>query len=176
MNESQNMQSNGFVINDTAAGYRPHFSPKGSVPANLLTVDIRLERLQLYVTHLEAIILSRHSEISDLNSILDARIEEMLQKQLEHEHIMIHQARRAAMGDALGIIAHKWRQPLNAISLSVQNLTDAWEYGVINEELLNRSTFRVMEQVNLLSQTIDDYRSYINPSGSTEHFNPIQRV
>ena len=48
-------------------------------------------------------------------------------KQLEHERIMIHQARCAAMDEALGIIAHKWRQPLNAIALSVQNLTDAWE-------------------------------------------------
>ncbi len=138
--------------------------------------DIRLERQQLYIYHLESIILSRHSETTDLNSNLEARVEEMRQKQLEHECIMIYQARRAAAGEVLGMIAHKWRQPLNAISLSVQNLTDAWEFGEINEELLNRSTARVMEQVNLLSKTIDDYRSFISPSVTAEHFNPIQCV
>ncbi len=138
--------------------------------------DIRLERQQLYIYHLESIILSKHSETTALNSNLEARVEEMRQKQLEHECVMIYQARRAAMGEVLGMIAHKWRQPLNAISLSVQNLTDSWEYGEINEELLNRSTARVMEQVNLLSKTIDDYRSFINPTATAEHFKPIQCV
>ena len=138
--------------------------------------DIRMERQQLYISHLESIILSRHGETTELNSNLEARVEEMRQKQLEHECIMIYQARRAAMGKVLGMVAHKWRQPLNAISLSVQNLTDAWEFGGSNEELLNRSTLRIMEHVNLLSQAIDEYSSLINPSVTAEHFNPIQCV
>lgn len=138
--------------------------------------DTRMECLQQYISHLESIILSRHGETCDLNSILEVRGEQTRQKQLEHECIMIHQSRHAAMGYVLEMIAHKWRQPLNAISLSVQKLTDSWEFGEINEELLNRSTLGIMEHVNLLSQTIDDYRSFINPSVSAEHFNPIQCV
>jgi len=151
-------------------------APVATSADNQTATDIRLERQQLYIYHLESIILSRHSETTDLNSNLEARVEEIRQKQLEHECVMIYQARRAAMGEVLGMIAHKWRQPLNAISLSVQNLADAWEFGEINEELLNRSTARVMEQVNLLSKTIDDYRSFINPSVTAEHFNPVQCV
>ncbi|HIJ87301.1 MAG TPA: HAMP domain-containing histidine kinase [Desulfuromonadales bacterium] len=120
--------------------------------------------------------MSKYRETQNLHDIMDSRVMEVRQKQLEHERIMIHQARRAAMGEALGVIAHKWRQPLNAISLSVQNIKDAWECGEINEELLERATLNVMERIKLLSHMIDDYRSYIKPSVSTEHFNPIQCV
>jgi len=151
-------------MRDRAMIIDAHKTEPIAAPDAQVTADSRLERLKLYTSHLEAIILSRHTETNDQNGILEARAEETRQKQLEHECILIHQTRRAAMGYVLEMIAHKWRQPLNAISLSVQNLKDDWEYGEINEELLNRSTFRIMEQVDLLSQTIDDYRSYINPS------------
>lgn len=141
-----------------------------------MRADTRLERLQLYTTHLETLLSSRYIETNNMHDFMDSQVKEVRQKQLEHERIMIHQARRAAMGEALGVIAHKWRQPLNAISLSVQNIKDAWEYGELDEEFLDRATLQVMGRVQLLTQMIDDYRSYIKPSVSTEHFNPIQCV
>jgi signal transduction histidine kinase len=120
--------------------------------------------------------MSKYRETHHLHDIMDSRAKEVRLKRLEHERIMIHQARQAAMGEVLGVIAHKWRQPLNAISLSVQNVKDAWECGELDEEFMERTTLQVMERIQLLSQMIDDYRSYIKPSVSTEHFNPIQCV
>ena len=93
-----------------------------------------------------------------------------------HEQVMIHQARHAAMGEMLGTIAHQWRQPLNVISLVVQNMKDAWEYGEFSGELLNLSVSRTMEQIVFLSRTIDDFRMFLNPVETSEFFNPIQCV
>jgi signal transduction histidine kinase len=143
-------------------------------PVDQIPADTHLERLQLYTNHLEELLMSRYRETNNMYDIMDSRAEEVRQKQLEHERIMIHQARRTAMGESLGAIAHKWRQPLNAISLTVQNIKDAWVCGEIDEELLDRATLQVMERITFLSQMIDDYRSSAKPSVSTEQFNPIQ--
>ena len=140
------------------------------------TVDIRLKRLQQYATYLEVLLLRKNSEINILQRIMESRVEEMKQKQNENEHVMIHQARHAAMGEMLGTIAHQWRQPLHVISLVVQNMKEAREYGEFSDELLDRSIFQAMEQVMYLSRTIDNFRTFLNPAKSTEYFNPIECV
>jgi len=125
-----------------------------------------------------------HGDIA-MNGSLDAVVDplpvassddDQQKKYCLHEQIMIQQARKAAMGELLGVVAHKWRQPLNVISLLVQNIKDAWDFGELDESFLQQSTFRILEQVNLLSHTIDDFRSYLNPSNGEEQFNPEQSV
>lgn len=140
------------------------------------TVDIRLKRLQLYVNYLEVLLLRKNNEMSELQKIMEMRIHELLQKQNEHERVMIHQASHAAMGEMLGTIAHHWRQPLHVISLVVQNMKDAWEYGEFDGDLLERSVTKAMEQISSLSRTIDDFRMFVNPVKTTEQFNPIRCV
>jgi len=76
----------------------------------------------------------------------------------------------------LGVVAHKWRQPLNSIALIIHNMVDAWKFGEMNAELLERSELRAMEQINLLSRTIDDFRSFLDPDSTTESFDPVESV
>jgi signal transduction histidine kinase len=147
-----------------------------AIPPTLGNPAVSRERLQLYATHLELMLLRKNSEISDLQRIMEQRVDEMQQKRVEQERIMIHQARHAAMGEMLGTIAHQWRQPLNSISLIFQNLRDAWEYGELDAELFDRSLFKVMEQIMGLSRTIDDFRSFLAPVKSSENFDPIRCV
>jgi signal transduction histidine kinase len=142
-------------------------------PDDFVPVDVRLEHMQKYTTYLEEIIVCKNSEISELQKIMELRIEEMRQQQIKHESLIIHPARQAAMGEMLSTIAHQWRQPLQVISLAVQNMKDAWEYGEFNGELLDRSVFKTMEQVMYLSRTIDDFSSFLKPVKATEYFNPI---
>lgn len=138
--------------------------------------DIHLKRLQRYATHLELLLLRKNNEIYDLQKVMESRVAEMRQKQDEHERVMIHQARHAAMGEMLGTIAHQWRQPLNVISLVVQNMEDAREYNEFSDEILERSIIQTMEQVMLLSRTIDDFRMFLSPVKMTEYFDPMQCV
>lgn len=145
-------------------------------PDGRSSADILLERMQQHTAFLEELILCKNNEINELKRVLALRTEEMKQKQVEYEHVMIHPARYSAMGEMLGTIAHHWRQPLNVISLTVQNMKDAWDYGEFNAELLDRSVFKTMEQVMLLSRTIDDFRTFLNPVETSEIFNPVQCI
>jgi signal transduction histidine kinase len=181
MNDAGSIQLTDITIDKTSSVYcsvagRASGTACAITPVNRRKVETRLERLQRYAAHLEVLLLHKNREVNELHGIMDSRVEEVRQKQIEHERVMIHQARHAATGEMLGTIAHQWRQPLHTISLVVQNMKDAWEYGEFNGELLDRSIFQAMEQVMYLSRTIDDFRTFLNPAKTTEYFNPIQCV
>ncbi|MBF0592280.1 MAG: HAMP domain-containing protein [Nitrospirae bacterium] len=100
----------------------------------------------------------------DFDSMLDSlqqRGEELRQAQDER---MIQQSKMAAIGEMIGAIAHQWRQPLNAISLIVMDLKDAYEFGEFSKDYLFNSAQKTMEQIKYMSSTIDDFRNFFKPS------------
>jgi len=83
---------------------------------------------------------------------------------------MLVQSRHSAMGEMVGNIAHQWRQPLNALALTIQNLEDAYEYGEVNGEYISDMVKKSMFQINYMSSTIDDFRSFLQPSNLNDSF------
>jgi len=138
--------------------------------------ETRLERMERYTHHLEGMILRKNDEMRFLRRTMASLVEEEAQKAKVNERVMIHQARQAAMGELLGVVAHHWRQPLNVIALVVQNMKEAWEAGEFDSGFLDRSIFRAMEQINQLSRSIDDFSDLLKPAKQTEHFDPKQCV
>jgi two-component system CheB/CheR fusion protein len=84
-------------------------------------------------------------------------MEELRQK----DRLMLQQSRLAAMGEMLGNIAHQWRQPLNVLGLQVQELRMSHKHGRFTEELLNSTVDKVIEIIQHMSQTIDDFRDFL---------------
>ena len=78
----------------------------------------------------------------------------------EKERLLLQQSRQAAMGEMLGNIAHQWRQPLNALGLTIQELSLAYEFGRFTKEYLDASIAGAMEIIFQMSQTIDDFRNF----------------
>ncbi|NEX17987.1 MAG: hypothetical protein C1943_15550 [Halochromatium sp.] len=97
-----------------------------------------------------------------------------LNKQLvyvrEQEHLLIHQARLAAMGEMLGNIAHQWRQPLNALALVLGNLQDAERHQELTSEYLARKVADAQRLIDKMSTTISDFRNFFRPDKSAETF------
>jgi signal transduction histidine kinase len=82
----------------------------------------------------------------------------------------------AAMGEMLGAIAHQWRQPLNALGLIVQNLKDAYAYGELDRQYLERTVQKSMAQIQHMSKTIDDFRNFFHPDREKTVFDTMQAV
>ncbi len=94
---------------------------------------------------------------------LERRIEEELNKRKEQEQILIHQSRSAALGEMMGMIAHQWKQPLTTLSLIIQDLVEAHEYGELSSEYVTKSTGSAMGQITYMSDTIDEFRDFFKP-------------
>lgn len=86
----------------------------------------------------------------------------------DQEELMIVQSRHAAMGEMIGMIAHQWRQPLSVISMGANNLLLDIEMEDVNAEVFKEEALSIIEQVNHLSQTIDDFRNYFRPDREKE--------
>jgi PAS domain S-box-containing protein len=81
------------------------------------------------------------------------------------QKILIEQSKSAAMGEMISIIAHQWRQPLQAISILNQKLPMMKMLkGEINDELLENVTAGINLQLEYMSKTIDDFRDYFKPN------------
>ena len=68
---------------------------------------------------------SRQQQLEALNDTLEKRVEEELSINRGKDLLLIQQNRQAALGEMLDHIAHQWKQPINSISLIVQDLEDA---------------------------------------------------
>jgi PAS domain S-box-containing protein len=88
----------------------------------------------------------------------------------EKEQMLIQQSRQAAMGEMIGNIAHQWRQPLNALGLTVQQLLLFYDLGEFNREFLDKSILQSMELIQHMSKTIDDFRNYFRPDKEKVEF------
>lgn len=87
----------------------------------------------------------------------------------ENQNILVEQSKSAAMGEMISMIAHQWRQPLQAISILIQKLpmTKTLD-GVITDELLEQVVFDVGRQLEYMSKTIDDFRDFFLPDKPKE--------
>ncbi|MBF0516896.1 MAG: PAS domain S-box protein [Nitrospirae bacterium] len=103
-------------------------------------------------------------ELKQLNTNLESLVVEETQKRRQNEQMLIQQSKMAAMGEMIGLIAHQWRQPLNAIGITVQDLKDAYAYGELNDKYINETVDVTMSQVNFMSKTINDFRNFYKPS------------
>ncbi|MBS9782896.1 MAG: PAS domain S-box protein [Arcobacter sp.] len=87
-------------------------------------------------------------------------------KDLESQQdILIEQSKSAAMGEMISMIAHQWRQPLQAVSILVQKIAITQDFdGEIDSEFIDKVVDDIMSQLDYMSKTIDDFRDYFKPN------------
>ena len=77
----------------------------------------------------------------------------------------------ASMGEMIGNIAHQWRQPLSVISMAASGIQVKNEHGSLNETDLDSLCNQINENVQYLSQTIDDFKNFIKGDSKPVRFN-----
>jgi PAS domain S-box-containing protein len=108
--------------------------------------------------------------LQHLNETLEQRVTEAVARERETEYLLIQQSRHAAMGEMIGNIAHQWRQPLNALSILLQNIRLDFEDGLLKQESLDDYTQTATHLIAKMSTTIDDFRNFFRPHKHPEKF------
>jgi signal transduction histidine kinase len=109
-------------------------------------------------------------ELQMLNSTLKRRISQEITQNREKDKMMLSQAKRATMGEMIGMIAHQWRQPIATIGLISDNLALDVALDEVTTEKISSSTTMINDQVQHLSKTIDDFSNYFRPENNQESF------
>jgi C4-dicarboxylate-specific signal transduction histidine kinase len=99
-----------------------------------------------------------------------ARLENALHDLQEKEHLLLQQSRMAAMGEMISNISHQWRQPLNLLGLTLQNLELLQEEGQVTGEEVRETVEKSMDLIRYMSRTIDDFRNFFKPDKEKTHF------
>ncbi len=94
----------------------------------------------------------------------------------EKELLLMQQSKLASMGEMIGSIAHQWRQPLNSIGFIVQDMISAYKHNEFDEKYLYEVKKELMDQLNYMSETIDEFRNFFKKDEPLEKFNLINTV
>lgn len=114
--------------------------------------------------------------IRQLNQSLEIRVQQEVAKNREKDHILIQQARLAAMGEMVHNIAHQWRQPLNALSILLADIKDQYTFKEMTAESLNQDIGTGDRLIQKMSTTIDDFREFFQPNKTKEPFSLTQAI
>lgn len=86
----------------------------------------------------------------------------------EKESMLIEQSRLAAMGEMISVIAHQWRQPLNAIASITTRLKMKIKMNKLDIALVEEKTEEINNYLQYMSKTIDDFRNFFEPTKHKE--------
>ncbi len=111
----------------------------------------------------EAELKTRQRQLEELNETLENRVEEELAKNRAKDIMLIQQNRQAALGEMLDHIAHQWKQPINSISLIIQDLEEAGSCGELTKEYIGDAVRRTYALLEHMAQTIEVFRDFYRP-------------
>jgi len=106
-----------------------------------------------------------------------AKIPKKLFDELESQQkFILQQSKLSAMGEMIAMIAHQWRQPLNGISVLIQEIEIKKEMNILDDEQFNFATTNIKNTLNYMSKTINDFRNFFKPSKNKTEFNFLDAV
>jgi len=91
------------------------------------------------------------------------RLKEYEKKIQKNKEDIIFQSRQAMLGELLPMIAHQWRQPLNKIASILMRMRFNISSGNVNIQILDKNSQLIEDSVDLMSQTLEDFRTFYRP-------------
>ncbi|QFR50261.1 hybrid sensor histidine kinase/response regulator [Sulfurimonas lithotrophica] len=119
-------------------------------------------------THIQ--LSEQKKELSQYKNYLEHKVEEEISKRKEQEKVLFQQSKLAAMGEMMDAVAHQWTQPLSLIGLRTSMLASDYEYGEVDLEYLKDFELNISEQIQHMSETLNEFRSFFRPNKKTEKF------
>ncbi|MBF0538969.1 MAG: MCP four helix bundle domain-containing protein [Nitrospirae bacterium] len=101
---------------------------------------------------------------------LEEKIQDEVARRREQEQLLIYQSKLARMGQLLVNISHHWRQPLHTVGLIVQDIQEAHEHGELDTSYIKTAVSEAMEELNTMSNTINDFMDFYRPKEEKERF------
>jgi len=107
-------------------------------------------------------------QLKSFNTALEERVNKEVQKNIEKDIQLMHQARLAQMGEMVNMIAHQWRQPLHIISTAATDMDLKIQFGTLDDATCQKNIGTINTLTQHLSTTIDDFRDFFKVTKEME--------
>ncbi|MCX8026906.1 MAG: HAMP domain-containing histidine kinase, partial [Thermodesulfovibrionales bacterium] len=124
------------------------------------------------ITEKKRLIKEIARKIKQLKQLIEKETE--IRKQTEK--MLEHQSKLASLGEVMGAIAHQWKQPLNYIALIIQDVQESFARQELTEEKMTNAVHLTMQQLQFLSNTIDDFRSFVRMQHQDKRFDVFKAI
>uniref|UniRef100_UPI0040474E67 ABC transporter substrate binding protein n=1 Tax=Aliarcobacter sp. TaxID=2321116 RepID=UPI0040474E67 len=100
--------------------------------------------------------------VTIINDMTD--IKKLQEQRKKDEQFIIQRSKLSEIGEIMTSIAHQWKTPLIEISTIAQELLYKRSKKELSKEDSKEFVDEIMTQVQYMTKTIDDFRSFIKPS------------
>lgn len=125
---------------------------------------------------LAKVIEEKNRELLENNNKLESIVFEKIEELRQKDKMLFQQSKNSAMGEMISLIAHQWRQPLNELSIIIQQSKIKYDKKALNKELMNEYTNKSLSLINKMSDTIDDFRYFLEPQKEKNYLNLLSCV
>ncbi len=115
-------------------------------------------------------VYSKSQALKELNETLEKRVEDEIEKNREHEELLVQKSRFIALGEMISNIAHQWRQPLSELSSILMFIKFKYDINKLDEKTMNQKSKEAESVIDYMSHTIDDFRNFFMPKKDKERF------
>lgn len=119
---------------------------------------------------MEREIVEKTRELEEINRFLEEKVADGIRELRGKDALLIQQGKLSAMGEMVANIAHQWKQPLNALGVSIQNLKDYFDRGIMDRDIMNKSVAKSLLLIQHMAHTIDDFRDFFKPDREKKVF------
>ncbi|MCP4969004.1 MAG: ATP-binding protein [Arcobacter sp.] len=114
---------------------------------------------------------SKSMALKELNETLEKRVLDEIEKNREHEQLLVQKSRFIALGEMISNIAHQWRQPLSELSSILMYIKFKYNMEQLDSDTMNKKSKEAETVIDYMSHTIDDFRNFFMPKKEKEIFN-----
>jgi len=140
------------------------------------SLHIMLQKLQKSKKEVEKKVQERTEELNQLNENLEKIVAEKTKENITQLDLLQQQSKLASMGEMIGAIAHQWRQPLNELSIAIQNLKYDYEDGLVDEKYVDKFIESSKKIILFMSTTIDNFRNFYRTDKTKEDFDVKEAI
>lgn len=107
--------------------------------------------------------LKIEAELKNSNTNLQKKVTDAVSNLEVKDKILLQSTKMALVGEMVDSVAHQWQQPLTIIKMKLQMLDEDLKIGNINSKDIKNTIINGENQINHLTNTINEFRSFFRP-------------
>jgi len=164
-----------IAVNPQGKGFET-FQTNDEIEDLSRSLQSMLNELNRSKREIEKKVEERTKELHTLNANLEKSVLEKTKENMKQLELLQQQNKLASMGEMIGAIAHQWRQPLNELSIAIQNIKYDFDDGVIDKEYIENFIAETKKIIMFMSHTIDDFRNFYRIDKTKEPFDVKEAI